>query len=293
MMIDAFKSLPPLVAAAVTLAFLVEAALYATTGFERLRSRLARPALLVATALVPYLIYSTGAGVVRWQSIALLALLAAAVSYWFVVLPRRPVVDLSFLLLMGLVYGAKIFRRIYLDPAADLRVDALGQLMWIRLGLTAVLSFRPMEGIGFGFIPTRRDWWIGLRYFALFVPVAVPLAWALQFGRLQLVEGWWWKAPATFAGILWVVALAEEFFFRGLLQQWLDRWIGARLGLAVTSSVFGLAHLGFREFPNWKMAAMAAVAGAFYGLAFRAGGGIRAAMAAHAMIVTAWRTLVS
>ena len=28
------------------------------------------------------------------------------------------------------------------------------------------------------------------------------------------------KALLVFAGILWVVALSEEFFFRGLVQQW-------------------------------------------------------------------------
>lgn len=289
----ALQQLPPQAAAAVACAFLVEIALYAATGSPRWRQRLARPALLTVTAMTPYCLYSLPAGVFRWQSLALLALLAASVALWFAVLPRRPVVDAGFLLLMSAVYLTKVFRDIYADPAPELRVDSLGQLMWIRLGIIAVLSFRPMDGIGFGFLPSRPDWRIGLRYFWLFLPAGLLLGWALGFARWAPSAGWWWKAPATFIGILWVVALAEEFFFRGLLQQWLDRWLGPRMGLILTSALFGAVHLGFRQFPNWKMAAMAAVAGGFYGLAFRAGGGIRAPMVTHALVVAGWRTLFS
>ena len=34
-----------------------------------------------------------------------------------------------------------------------------------------------------------------------------------------------WKTAAIFLGFLWVVALFEEFIFRGVLQQWLEEWI--------------------------------------------------------------------
>ena len=89
-----------------------------------------------------------------------------------------------------------------------------------------------------------------------------------------------------------MVALSEELFFRGLLQQWLEEWTGtAWAGLLLASLAFGAVHLGFRQFPNWKFASLAAIAGVFYGIAFRRGGGIRAAMVAHALVVTTWRTL--
>ncbi|MCO5350388.1 MAG: CPBP family intramembrane metalloprotease [Bryobacteraceae bacterium] len=87
-----------------------------------------------------------------------------------------------------------------------------------------------------------------------------------------------------------MVALSEEFFFRGLLQQWMEQVTGrAWVALAVTSLAFGAVHLGFRGFPNWEFAGLATAMGAVYGLAFRAGGGIRAAMVAHAVVVTVWR----
>ena len=97
---------------------------------------------------------------------------------------------------------------------------------------------------------------------------------------------------ATFLGILWVVALSEEFFFRGLLQQWMTQWTGsAAAGLAGTSIVFGAVHLGFRGFPNWKFAVAAATAGWFYGRAYQQARSIRASMVTHALVVTLWRAL--
>ena len=61
----------------------------------------------------------------------------------------------------------------------------------------------------------------------------------------------------------------------------------------MTSLLFGAAHLWFRDFPNWRMAAVAAVAGVFYGLAFRQAKSIRASMVTHALTVTAWRVFFS
>jgi membrane protease YdiL (CAAX protease family) len=95
-----------------------------------------------------------------------------------------------------------------------------------------------------------------------------------------------------FFGALWVIALPEEFFFRGLLQRWIGEWTGSRyLGLATASLLFGAAHLPFREFPNWRLATVAAVAGCFYGLAYQKADSIRASMVTHALVVTIWRTL--
>jgi membrane protease YdiL (CAAX protease family) len=57
--------------------------------------------------------------------------------------------------------------------------------------------------------------------------------------------------------------------------------------------LFGAAHFWFRTFPNWRFAAVAAVAGVFYGLAFRQARSIRASMVTHALTVTAWRLFFS
>ena len=99
---------------------------------------------------------------------------------------------------------------------------------------------------------------------------------------------------ATFAGVLWVLAVAEEFFFRGLIQQLLSRLLGSNTaGLVFASVLFGLAHLGYREFPNWRFALVATLAGVFYGRAYLQAQSIRAAMVTHALVVTVWKTFLT
>jgi len=275
-------------------AFLIEYSFYLVPGFEPLRERLAGPRLpwlLTASALVPYLLYSLGTGQFSWLSLARLAALALAVSFWYVVLPASPVTDVGLVCLLAAVLLHKYFDPIYAPPVPRLDVDILGHLALIHVSAMALLVERRVSGTGFGFLPRRTDWAIGIRYFLYFLPVGIPLALALKAFQLAPIAPAW-KIAGTFFGILWVVALSEEFFFRGLLQQWLERWTGsAAAGLVVTSLLFGLVHLGFRTFPNWRFAVVAAVAGWFYGRAFQQARSIRASMVTHALMVTTWRAL--
>ena len=99
------------------------------------------------------------------------------------------------------------------------------------------------------------------------------MALAVRFVRLR-ADILTWKTAAvavvTFAAVLWVLAVAEEFFFRGVLQQLLARGLRSELlGWVAASILFGLVHLGFRQqFPNWQFALLATIAGLFYGRAY-------------------------
>jgi membrane protease YdiL (CAAX protease family) len=88
-----------------------------------------------------------------------------------------------------------------------------------------------------------------------------------------------------------VVALSEEFFFRGLLQQWMERWTdSAMAALVVASLLFGSAHLGFHgAFPNWRFAIVVAILGFFCGLAWKNSRSVQSSMVTHALTVTLWR----
>jgi membrane protease YdiL (CAAX protease family) len=166
--------------------------------------------------------------------------------------------------------------------------------MLIHLGVMAMLLHRKVRRTGFGFLPTRREWAIGIRYLLFFLPVGLPLGLWMHLIRPYPGDIVWWKVIGTFFGILWVVALSEEFFFRGLLQNWIGDWTrSSTTALLLASIAFGLCHLWFRNFPNWRMAALAALAGCFYGRAFQRAGSIRAGMVTHAFVVTIWRTIFS
>jgi uncharacterized protein len=285
------------------LAFGVEAALYVLTASagvrEALQKRFTRPVLaclMVASAVAPYCLYAIADGVFRWASLGAIALLAALLSFWYVALRRGPVVDLIYVAVVAAGILGNPFAALYGTPVPKLTLWILGQLMWTRVAMFAVLALAGMEVKGFGFIPNRAEWRAGLINFVLFVPVGVALGWATGFAHFRLRPWEWWQAlaiaVATFIGMLWVVALREEFFFRGMLQEWLSEWMGSRwAGIAAASVLFGTLHLPFRQFPNWRFALLATAAGVFYGRAYITARSIRAAMVTHALVNTAWRIL--
>ena len=282
-----YKQIPAPVAVPIAAAFLVELSLYA----NMVHAAAWRPWVLWGSALAPYLIYALGLGQFRLESFALLAALAAVAVWWLRLLPEYSAVDLLFLAFMAAVYLLKLFRHCYPDPY-DLDVDTLGKLMWIRVGIASVLRRYPANAAGFGFLPKKAEWQVGLRHFLWFAPLGLALGVAIGIGRFSLVPGFWYKAVLAFIGSLWVVALMEEFFFRGLLQKRLTIWLGIWPGLLLTSAIFGLAHLWFADrFPNWKQVAVAGVLGVFCGRAFLQANAVRASMVTHALAVATWRAL--
>jgi CAAX protease family protein len=291
-----YKDIPTAVAVPVLLAFLVELTFYFGLGAEAVRSRMEElgnrlPLALLVSASVPYLLATVPTGLVSgWNALYLLGLVAL-MAWWFVWIPRRAAADLAFLVFVAAVYLLKPFRGIYPDPVEGLRIDSLGQLMWFRIGMSCALLIRKFEGTGFGFVPTRREWLVGAQHYAFFMPLGLVLMYGLEFAKFDPLNGWWWRLPANFLGIFLVVALAEELFFRGILQQQFTRWFGLRIAVVVTAVIFGACHLPFREFPNWRFAIIAAAAAWFYGRAFVQGRGIRAAMVAHGLTVATWRSL--
>jgi uncharacterized protein len=290
---------PPSLAVPIAAAFLVEFLFYLAPGFESARAWLERrfpgwrlPLVLVAGSVAPYLVYTPFTGQFRWFALARLTLLVAAIAFWYEMRRPSPTADAAFLVVVAAPMISHFFDAIYTSPLLKVDLEILGKLMMARLAATVVLTRRKPRGVNFGFIPSWREWKIGALHFAMFLPVGFPLALAIGLVRFEPAPGAWWKAVPLLFGMLWVVALSEEFFFRGLLQHWLRRWTSSpHAALAIASLAFGAAHLWFRAFPNWKFAIVAAAAGWFYGRAYDVAGGIRAAMVAHALTNVVLRTL--
>ena len=296
------QHIPPRVSIPFITAALIELALYLVPGFksgralvESIQPIALRALAIEIAALVPYCVYAAGTGTFHWRPFGWLALLTTAASAWYVLRTKKQFyADILFLCLMAAVLLTKVLDTIYIDLAPKVPTDLLGKLMWIRTAILSVLTIRGMSGINFGFVPTQKDWSIGIQQFLIFAPVAIITGMLLRFAQPHPAFTVWWKgillAIGTFAGFLWVVGLSEEFFFRGMLQQLLAKRLkSAAAGLIVTSLLFGLVHLPFRHFPNWKFALLAALAGIFYGLAYLRAGSIRAATVTHALVVTTWR----
>jgi membrane protease YdiL (CAAX protease family) len=171
-----------------------------------------------------------------------------------------------------------------------LQISILGHLMLIRTAALAIFGLRGGVAGRFWFLPSAAEWGTGLKWFAFAVLPLAAAGWASGAIRLRDKPLNPLTAVATFAGILWVVALSEEFFFRGLIQQWLEDRTHTWAALIAASLLFGSVHLGFHGmFPNWRFSLVAAVLGVFCGLAWRERRSIQASMVTHALTATAFR----
>ena len=294
------KDIPAWAAVPLAAAFLLEIPFYLSPGFEAPRAWLAArgkiraAALLTCSAVAPWLVYSLATGEAGAAHFLGLLAIVLAVAFWYVILPAAPAADALFLVALVAIYLSKVFDGIYGSPVRGLSISVLGHLMLIRLAAMALLVVRGNVTAEFRFLPNRGEWLTGLRYFAFTLPVVGFTYWALGLVRLRPQPLNILQALGIFLGILWVVALSEEFFFRGLLQQWLERWTGSAVtALVVAAILFGSAHLGFhRIFPNWRWAIVAGILGIFCGLAWKQSRSVQASMVTHALIVTVWEVFL-
>lgn len=282
------SSVPPQVLWAFAAALILELTFYFSMGRRELWSS----GRLLASAFVPFLVYSIPAGMFRLDSLLMLAALSAVICFWLPLTRKWPAADLLFLGFVAAVYIAGLPKQVFRPAIDGLPSEAIGQLLWFRLGLTSILLHRASKSVGFGFLPKSAEWRTGARWYLLCMPLLVALMYVLEAAKFQMVPGVWWKAPLTFLGILWVVALGEEVFFRGVILERLKGSWGTIPALIASSLLFGAVHFWYgHRFPNWKMVALASVAGMFYGQAYLSSRGVRAAMVTHAMVVTTWKSL--
>ena len=180
----------------------------------------------------------------------------------------------------------------WLQPAWPPGTDVLGKLLLLDSALYAILGLRRLSGVGFDLRLRLSDLGIGLREFLFYAVLAIPLGLALKF--LELHDH---VAHPRMIAPLWLfsffaVALPEEIFFRGWIQNLLERRIGRRWALFVTAALFGLSHFNKRGGPfNWQYVIMAALAGIFYGRAWRKNRRVGASAICHATVDTIWGAL--
>jgi hypothetical protein len=173
-------------------------------------------------------------------------------------------------------------------------LDFMARLFIIAAGSWAFLIVRGVEDAGYNFVLS----WVTLKdaavSFAGFSVIALPLGLAMHF------LAWnpqWRGVPQFLADYLTIflfVAIAEELFFRGLLQNLLENSLGSRnIAQGMVSVAFGFSHIQHAPAPNWRYVALATVAGWFYGLAYRKHRSLMASAGTHAMVDTLWRTLLT
>lgn len=293
------KGIPGWIALPVIAAFCIEYPFYLVPAFPTLRERCAGARLVLfalLAGLLPYCACCCGAIQFEWGGLIRVAAVALALSLWYVVIRPSMVSDLLFLALVAAVILLRYFNPIFV-PAfpqfKDLKnIIVIPHLSLISISVMVLMIERRVPDAGYGFVPSAREWRIGLLHFLYFIPVGLPLALLLRATHFAAPKPLL-QVAMTFVGTLCVVALSEDFFLFGVLQKWIAEWSSSgQAAILMTAAAFGLLHLWFggsSNFPNWKWALVAGVLGWFCCRARNQAGSIRASMVTHALVATTWR----
>lgn len=253
-------------------------------------ARVAASALLA----LPYFVLAIPRGEFRWPLalvlIGLAVLSTAALQRW-----QKPGtwVDLAVLATAGLVIDLGL-----LNTAGPLAVKGatlwppgLGgfpKMMMADVALYCYLVVKPLDGIGYDLVPRFSDVKTGLREFLFYAPCVIPLGFLLGFLRWHQEMPKPFMLPAAWIFTFIFVALPEELFFRGLVQNLLQRRMTRNLALLAASILFGLSHFNKGATFNWRYVLLATIAGLFYGRAWRGKRRLFASSITHTSVDTVW-----
>jgi hypothetical protein len=254
------------------------------------RLPLAARLFLPAALCIPYILVTAAAGDFHWQWCGLYAALPVCIA---VLLWQAAQIDpesngnwrdFLILIVLGLAVDLRWF-----EAAWPARLAVFNKILLLDAGIYGFVLIRRLAGTGFDLRLRLRDVAIGLREAAIYTPIALALGLALGF--LHLHRAWPGVAMIAAAWIFtfFFVAVPEELFFRGWVQNLLERRMGRTPALLLTAALFGLAHFNKRTAGfNWRYVLLAAIAGIFYGRAWRSDRRVGASAVTHATIDSIW-----
>ncbi|HEY1803875.1 MAG TPA: CPBP family intramembrane glutamic endopeptidase [Terracidiphilus sp.] len=245
---------------------------------------------LPALFAIPYVLVAAGGGIFHLEWLALYTLLPVAIT---ALLAQAAHVDpeqrgnwrdFLILALLGLAVDLRWF-----EAAWPAHLAVFNKVLLLDAGIYGFVLIRRLEGTGFDLRLRGNDLAFGLREAAFYTPIALALGLAVGFLHAHAV----WPGVASIASA-WIftfffVAVPEELFFRGWMQNLLEKRIGRMGALLTTACLFGLAHFNKRTIGfNWRYVLLAALAGIFYGRAWRAERRVGASAATHATVDAIW-----
>ena len=239
---------------------------------------------------VPYLLVACGAGIFRAQWFALYALfpVAAAALLWQATRtdPDQHGNWRDFLVLAAL--GLSVDLR-WFEGAWPAHLAIFNKILLLDAGIYGFVLIRHLDGSGFDLRLRLSDLGIGLREAGVYTPIALALGLALGFLHIHWVWPGLWAIASAWLFTFFFVAVPEELFFRGWLQNLLEKRIGRYGALFATACLFGLAHFNKRTTSfNWRYVLLAALAGIFYGRAWRQQRRVGASAVTHATVDAIW-----
>lgn len=248
--------------------------------------RILRPAVLC----LPYLLVARASGSFSWMWLALYALLPVVVAgllFWGrAVDPAQGGSWQDFLVLIGL--GLAVDLR-WFEAAWPAHLAVFNKILLLDAGIYGFLIIRQLDGVGFDLRLRFREVRIGLRELLIYTPIAIALGLGLGFLHVHAVWPRFIQFLTALVFTFFFIAVPEELFFRGWMQNLLERRLGRYPALFLTAALFGLSHFNKRAAHfNWRYVLLAALAGIFYGRAWRQDRRVGASAITHASVDTIW-----
>ena len=284
-------TLPNIFAAILTLIPFFYAAFSGDSLRKQIQSLPTPIRLLLPTALsLPYLIVSFAASTFQWDWFALYALLPVAAA---LLLQHARNVDENqtgnwrdyiVLLTVGLAVDLRWF-----EPAWPPHLAVFNKMILLNAGIYGFLFIRQLDGVGFDLRLRSRDLCIGLREGAFYIPIALTLGLSVGFLHVHATWPHLGRLIGAYVFTFLFIAIPEELYFRGWLQNLLERRLGRTQALLLASTLFGLSHFNKRAiYFNWRYVLLAAIAGIFYGRAWRQDRRVAASAITHTTVDTLW-----
>ena len=279
------------IAALLTLVPYLAVAFFAGSVAARVRAWQAWVRFVSPAALsVSYLLVACGAGVFRWGWFAVYALLPVAIALLLSEAARVDAAqrsnwrDFLVLVVLGLAVDLRWF-----EGAWPAYLAVFNKILLLDAGIYGFVLIRQLDGTGFDLRLRLKDLGIGLREATFYTPIALALGLSLGFLHLHGARPGFARMAGAWIFTFFFIAVPEELFFRGWLQNLLEKRLGRYGALFLTACLFGLAHFNKRAAHfNWRYVLLAALAGIFYGRAWRAERRVGASAVTHATVDAIW-----
>jgi uncharacterized protein len=238
---------------------------------------------------VPYLLVTLSSGTFSWAWLGLYATLPAVIAA-VLISARGTKSGWPEFLILGILGLAVDLR--WFEPAWPAHLSVFNKVLLLDAGIYGFVAVRNLDGVGFDLRLQFRDLIIGLREVVFYLPMALALGLGLGFLHLHPF-GSIGPVMLQFAGAwiftFFLIAVPEELFFRGWLQNLLERHMGRWPALLTTAVLFGLSHFNKRALHfNWRYVLLAAIAGVFYGRAWRRDRRVGTSAITHATVDSIW-----
>ena len=251
-------------------------------------------AALITVPLLTYFVYAIGTRSFDWGRVG--------IAVAFCLLPTFVAAsagekqfgswqDYVALFLIFFPYWRGILRQLWIYPDPAVRYT-FSCMLAIQVGLVVFFLVRRADRTGYGYAWARGWTLVTVVCYLLAGVIIIPLSMKIHFVAFDPHRAHLSRLPLDMLGIFLFTAWGEEFFFRGLLQNALQRTLrNEYVGWALASIIFGFSHILHGHAPNWKYVFLASIAGVIYGFAWRKTGSMTVSATIHMAVDVTWHQL--